>query len=413
VPVPSIVALRTRLSGVPATKMTLAAVIAYAAAEPLSHSGKPVLAPLTALLVAQVTLYKTLWTGLRRVVSVVSGVLLAVLFAFVVPLNALTLGAIVAAALVLGALLRLQDELLEVPISAMLVLAVGGVASLPAAESRVFETIIGAVVGVVVSALVAPPVFVRPAGTEVRELALQTAALLCRMADEVDHGYTAEQAVEWLHEARRLDHGISRVDAALLRADESARLNPRTLPRAPGRKAFGTVPPRRAKVTLRTGLDALERVEVAVRGVSRILGDWARDAGEEQAYDEEIRRRLASTLRAIAKAVDLYGDLVCTEVLGGEAKEPALARTLTAAWQEVSDLSEALRADRRLHEGAWELHGALVAQFGRLLRDIDVDNRVRMRESWEQVDSTAVRRQLRNLRRRRTDRPAPVDQRPG
>jgi hypothetical protein len=408
--VPTAAELRSRLSGGPTVKMSLAAIVAYGAAESLTRNPKPVLAPLTALLVAQVTLYATLWTGLRRVVSVVAGVLLATAFAVVVPLNALTLGAVVAAALVLGTLLRLQDELLEVPISAMLVLAVGAAASVSAAASRVLETIIGAVVGVLVSAVVAPPLYVRPAGSEVRELAHEIARLLHRMADDVQHGYTHEVAVGWLAEARRLDHGIVRVDAALTRAHESARLNPRTLPGAPRSRASVTVPPRRASFTLRSGLDALERVAVAVRGVARILADRAWDEGDGQGYDDDGRDQLAATLRAVADAVESYGDLVCTEVLGGQAMEPALKQALEVAWQQVARLSEVLRADGRMHEGAWELNGALVAQLGRLLRDIDVEHRVRMREDWQREDDLhpAAWRQLRALRRRRTDREAPV-----
>jgi hypothetical protein len=403
---PSVATLRARFVGVPALRMTVAAVVAYAAAEPMSTNEKPVLAPLTALLVAQVTLYSTLWTGLRRVVSVVLGVLLAVGFARVVPLTPFTLGAIVLAALVLGAILRLKDELLEVPISAMLVLAVGGVASRPAAQSRVGETIIGAVVGIVVSVVVAPPLYVRPAGLQVREVAQQTAALLRRMADEVEHEYTPERALSWLAEARQLDHGIVRVDAALIQADESARLNPRMLPVVPKTKDRGTVTSRRANVTLRSGLDALERVAVDLRGVSRVLADRAREERDELAFDDEVRHQLAATLRVIADAVDRYGELVCTEVLGGEAQEPALKEALVAAWRELSTLTEKLRADRGRHEHVWELDGALVAQLGRLLQEIDVEQHVRRRQDWMTQDLVRwpARQQLQSLRRRWTDR---------
>jgi hypothetical protein len=267
---------------------------------------------------------------------------------------------------------------------------------------------IGAVVGVLVSALVAPPLYVRPAGAEVHDMAQATADLLRRMAEDVEQGYGPERAQDWLAEARQLDHGIVRVDATLTRADESARLNPRTLPHAPRGRASVPVPRQRAKVTLRSGLDALERVAVSVRGVSRILADRAREEGPP--YPEEVRQRLARTLRAIADAVDAFGALVRTEVVGGEAMEPALTRALTDAWRELSELSQALRSEGSMDERGWELHGALVAQLGRLLRDIDVEHRVRMREEWQREDEGRrdERRQLRTLRRRRSDREAPL-----
>ena len=68
---------RVRLRGVRTLKSTVACVAAYVAAVPLSDNPRPVLAPLTALLVVQLTLYDTVRRGLLRVVSVVLGVLVA------------------------------------------------------------------------------------------------------------------------------------------------------------------------------------------------------------------------------------------------------------------------------------------------------------------------------------------------
>ncbi len=141
---------RVRLRGVRTIKSTTAAVAAYVIALPLSDNAIPIVAPLTALLVVQLTLYDTLRSGLRRVISVVLGVLVAVAVSALVPLTWWSLGLVVGASLVLARLLRLGAESLEVPISAMLVLAVAG--SETAATGRVLETVIGAVVGVAVNA---------------------------------------------------------------------------------------------------------------------------------------------------------------------------------------------------------------------------------------------------------------------
>jgi hypothetical protein len=56
---------------------------------------------------------------------VVSGVALAVLFVSFVGLTWWSLGALVAASIIVGQILRLGPHLVEVPISAMLVLGVG------------------------------------------------------------------------------------------------------------------------------------------------------------------------------------------------------------------------------------------------------------------------------------------------
>lgn len=56
---------------VQALRSTAAAVISYVVALRLSSEPNPLTAPLTALLVVQVTLYSTLTTSIRRVNSVV------------------------------------------------------------------------------------------------------------------------------------------------------------------------------------------------------------------------------------------------------------------------------------------------------------------------------------------------------
>jgi uncharacterized membrane protein YgaE (UPF0421/DUF939 family) len=114
---------RGRTPGVRTAKTTLAAVLAFQVADLLHTSAQPILAPLTALLVVQATLYSTLTSGLDRIASVVSGVLVAVGVARLTGLTWWSLGLVVAISLVVGRLLRLGANLLEVAISAMLVLA--------------------------------------------------------------------------------------------------------------------------------------------------------------------------------------------------------------------------------------------------------------------------------------------------
>src|SRR3954463_4286748 len=146
-----------RVPGLRTVKAALAAVLAYVAADLLNTSDAPILAPLTALLVVQLTVYETVAQGIQRILSVLAGVLIAVAIAAFVGLSWWTLGAVVAVSLVLGRFLWLGPHAIEVPISAMLVLAVGGAGAEGAAVGRVYETLVGAAVGVVVNFAVAPP----------------------------------------------------------------------------------------------------------------------------------------------------------------------------------------------------------------------------------------------------------------
>ena len=359
---------RVRLRGVRTFKSTLAAVTAYVVALPLSDNPRPVLAPLTALLVVQLTLYETVRRGLLRVVSVVLGVLFAAALSTVVPLTWWSLGLAVAVSLVIGRLFRLGDDIAEVPISAMLILAVGG--SDIAVEGRIVETVIGAVVGVVVGAAVAPPLYVRPASDAVQDVARAAAEVMRRIATEVRSEYSPDQADSWLAAARGLGQDILRADRVLATAETSLRYNPRAISRP------------HAATSLRSGLDAVERAVVSLRGVCRVLADLVKGHGEETVYGPDVRAALSDLLADVADAVQSYGSLVGSEVVGPGPEDERLRAALAAAWADRHRLAGLLRHQDRLARDEWQLHGQLTSQIDQLLRDVDSEARAELRRTW-------------------------------
>jgi uncharacterized membrane protein YgaE (UPF0421/DUF939 family) len=163
-----------------------------------------VIAPLTALLVTQVTVVQTITGSLQQVGSVVAGVLVAVLFSETFGLHWWSLGLAIFASLALGQVLRLGTHWLEVPISALLVLAVGGQPG-AVAWPRVVETLLGAAVGVAVNVVLAPPVYVQPAGEAIFELADDMARLLKDARDDLAKAWSGAEAYGRLQRARELD----------------------------------------------------------------------------------------------------------------------------------------------------------------------------------------------------------------
>ena len=359
---------RVRLRGVRTFKSTLAAVTAYVVALPLSDNPRPVLAPLTALLVVQLTLYETVRRGLLRVVSVVLGVLFAAALSTVVPLTWWSLGLAVAVSLVIGRLFRLGDDIAEVPISAMLILAVGG--SDIAVEGRIVETVIGAVVGVVVGAAVAPPLYVRPASDAVQDVARAAAEVMRRIATEVRSEYSPDQADSWLAAARGLGQDILRADRVLATAETSLRYNPRAISRP------------HAATSLRSGLDAVERAVVSLRGVCRVLADLVKGHGEETVYGPDVRAALSDLLADVADAVQSYGSLVGSEVVGPGPEDERLRAALAAAWADRHRLAGLLRHQDLLAGDEWQLLGQLTSQIDQLLRDVDCEARAELRRTW-------------------------------
>jgi uncharacterized membrane protein YccC len=335
-------------------KIVLACMLSFALAEALDTSDAPVLAPLTALLVVQVTMQETVTMGMERIVSVVAGVVLAVLIAGVVGLTWWSLGLVVGLGVVAGRLLRLGPHLPEVAISAMLVLAVGGARS--AAWGRIVETLVGAVVGVLVNLLLAPPVFVQPAGDAIAELAERLARFCRDLADAVERDWSRGTAQAFLNTARELGAAVARADRQLCRAEESAKLNPR------GRLA------RDAEPRLRTTLGALERVQVGLRNVARTLLDrtfFVPEEEQDRPYSPAARAALADVLRTVAVALDNV-----VEVTAQRSTSPDTVERIVAHLEALEDarhrLANALLVDPHTDPAAWAQNGALLDAVDRL-----------------------------------------------
>jgi hypothetical protein len=344
-------------------KTTLAAVVAFEVADLLHTSAQPILAPLTALLVVQLTLYSTLRSGFDRIGSVVAGVLVAVGVAKLTGLTWWSLGLVVALSLVVGRLLRLGENLLEVPISAMLVLAAAAtsVGHLPGstgleatATGRVIETLIGAAVGLLVNVLIAPPLYIRPADDAIGDLVARLSGFSRELAGALRGDWTRQQADRYLQEARRLGEQVARVDTHLSRTEESARLNPR------GRLA------REAQPRLRTALTGLEHCYVSMRNLCRAILDRTYFVPEDDldgAYHPDARHALADVLDAYADAMDVVDPIATAEPAADLKLAQARFAELLARRDRLAGL---LLVDPMVDAGAWQQHGALLAAVDRL-----------------------------------------------
>jgi uncharacterized membrane protein YccC len=360
-PVATTVARWGRIPGLRTAKAALAAVLAYVAADLLNTSDAPILAPLTALLVVQLTVYETVAQGIQRILSVLAGVLIAVAIAAFVGLSWWSLGAVVAVSLVLGQFLRLGPHTIEVAISAMLVLAVGGAGAEGAAVGRVYETLLGAVVGVVVNFAIAPPVHVRPAGVAISDVADRLAEFLHGLGAEMRGGWSRDAAERWLTEARSLGPFLSRADQSLARAEQSALLNPR------GDEV------REAQPRLRTALTALELCYILMRTLCREIFDRTfflpSDLAAE-AYGPDARAALADVLDCAAEAMSGVAEVAA----GDQPVEPARVRVLehlVELHHRRDRLGQLLLIDPKADAAAWQQHGALLAAVDRLRVELE------------------------------------------
>ena len=369
------------------SRLTATATFAYLLALVIpAGTSRPVLAPLTALLVLQASLYQTIRSALRKVLSVTLGVLVAVGVAEFIGFSWWQLALVIAAALSIGRALRLGDDLLEVPISAMLIFS--SVGPHAAATGRVVDTLVGAAAGLAGGLIFAGRPRVQPARSAVGRLAGQVAGLLDRMAsdlaDDEQDGTALEgtaltstgndltgEAAQWLTQARALRDEIERVDDTLREAADSTRLNPRALV-----TPAGTAQATETTVALRGGVEALEHAALTLRGLARSVLDSAGIATRESPVRDRCTRvRLASVLAKLGEAIRTYGRLVQLTPAGDEWLESELAAELEEAHGLQDELADLLKP--RIGDGGepseWPLRGEILTHVDRLRTGLSVE----------------------------------------
>lgn len=350
----TVVRHRAQPPAVTIVRLTLTALFAYVLALELTSTPRPVLAPLTALLVVQVSLYQTLTSALTKVASVIIGVLLAILLSDTLGFTWWTLTVIIAMALIIGYVLRLGANILEVPVSAMLILATSSTAG-----QRILDTIIGAAAGLIAGFVLVSPQ-VESAEDALEDHSNRMAGLLDQMAAGLCDGSVRNAANNWLQEARGLANEIGAVDEALRKAEESIRLNPR--------KAVMPL----STVSLREGVETIEHEAIALRVFARSLTDISRlDDQNSPIDDPEVRNRLAAVLAELSPALRTYGGFAVKHEEGEhEHLESELDRHLQAAEERQNELSEMLNSDPRANPAGWPLRGEMIAHLDRLRTEL-------------------------------------------
>ena len=147
--------------------------------------------------------------------------------------------------------------------------------------------------GIAVSVLIAPPLYLQPAGAALGDLAGRMADFSRDFAGGLRGGWTRAASQHWLNQAREVADEVARAERTVSRAEESARFNPR------GQRT------RDARPRLRTALTGLERCYVTLRTLARAVLDRTYYVPEhEQAYTADQRTAIADVLDCAAEAIE-------------------------------------------------------------------------------------------------------------
>lgn len=344
-------------------KTTFAAALAWELAGRVLGSTIPALAALAALLTVQVTVYRTLAQGLQQVIGVIAGVAGAVVLTQLLGVSAWTIAILIFGALALGRLLRLGMQSNQVAISALLVVSLGT----GYGATRVWDTIFGAAVGMVISAVFVSPAPVITAREALADLGDDLGDLLTDVGTGLADGRVREHASGWLDRARLIDDQVHAARDRLNHGAESLRYN---LLRA--RRDPDVLP------ALTEGYRALAHLAVQARSISRTIADAVGPdaiAVDGLAGVPTYGRMLTAAGQAVTAFAHLIGRGVDLAAFGTPAEHDQRLRQALADAHAAARDAQRATADRFKPGGAqWRLTGSLLAIADRLLREVDPDD---------------------------------------
>ncbi|MEU5280979.1 FUSC family protein [Streptomyces asoensis] len=323
-----------------------AALLAWVVARNLLGDPMALMAPWVALVLVQATVFGSLRQAGQQCTAICAGTLCASGAQAVTgdPLGALALS--VPPLMLLANWPRFGDQGIYAATTAVFTLASGTVSS-SAVGHRLGQTVLGAVIGVAVNALVLPPVHLRDVRENLTALAREAGALLHSVAAGLRDGeWDATTAAEWSHAAARLERRRDGLRSARDWSRESLRLTAgplRGLRRGPL-----DAPPE-------TEDDRWSRVSAHVTALTRTLAvaaDGDRTAGPPQ----------ADALRACARLLDLIGD-ACQDTAADRPQGPDARREA-----EMEELRGVLYDSLRTHAGDGSPHTAVL---GTLLLQVE------------------------------------------
>ncbi|GAA3615015.1 hypothetical protein GCM10022419_120300 [Nonomuraea rosea] len=210
-------------------KATVAAVLAWFAADRLLADETVWIAPATAVIMVHATVYRTLTNGLRRVIAVAAGVFLAGGIGHLIGLNALSLLLVVPPALIASRWHRMGRHGSDVATTAVLLLSFGAASQDRYLAGYVLATAAGALTGAGVNVLLWPPLYQRRPYRAVRHLGREAVTLLQDIATGLRHDCDLSKLPEWQRRATELDRHLAQARRAIADGVESRRYNLRRL----------------------------------------------------------------------------------------------------------------------------------------------------------------------------------------
>lgn len=332
-------------------KSTVAGTVAWEAAA-LIHSPRPVLASLGAILVVQVTVRASLSRSIQLTVAVTVGLAGSLLLGHLVGVSWWSVGITILGGLIVGELLRLGPFSNQAALSALFALSLGSTYG----YERMIDTAIGAGIGVLINALIAPPTYVQEASQTLRRIGDELGALLADISAGLSTPPDRGVVQRWLTRAREISDMVQGADATVSQGEESLRFNHRARAEYERLQRIGE-----ARL-------AFEHAVTQIRGIVRSMLDM--DAQLRDPGLAPVRAALADMMRELHVQVNTFGRLQQRPELSDERDKSVRAHD--AAVTARDRVADSLRALPASYDGTSRLLASILVDGERLMRELDV-----------------------------------------
>ncbi|MGW7049238.1 FUSC family protein [Streptomyces avermitilis] len=347
-------------------KSTLAAGISWVIAHDLMQATSPAFAPFSAVLIMQVTVYRSVTQALRYVGAVSVGVALQAALGLLAGPDLLTFVLMTLFALAIGRWRPLGSQGSQVATAAFFAFSTYVSASssdqaLTQLGQIILLVFIGCGVGVLVNLLVLPPLRYRSAEYGIHTLAQSLCDLLSDIypALRQEEGLEKEHTAHWRQRAASLGSMVTQAQTSMNTARESIYYNPRRL----FRRKHGH------HVTFdgyQAVVDALERVSYQVASMTRSL-DQEQNEDEDERSGHEHRHFFhgyGDFLASLAHITGLFGE-VDEDHLQAQAQQ--LCKSAGEAQEVHKRLTQCAQdSSLRLSDPSYP-YGILLAEAARLM----------------------------------------------
>ena len=309
-------------------KTVVAAVIAWWITADLLHLPQSFLAPWSALLVVHATVYRTFSQGVVQVGGAVLGVILAWGVGNLMGLDLWSIGVMLVIGMVIGYLPWFEGQTTAVAATGLIVLTTGFADDDPMLLTRLLDTAIGIGVGLIVNAVVWPPLRRRTAVVALDALDDDIGQLLVDMAEGLKKGVSEESIEAWVDRTRALDDEVEHAWALVRQASESARMNPR-------RAANELKDPKQ-------WIDLLRRTDQAVSEIRSMARTHSHALADNQEWQPDFREALVTVMHA-----------------GGTALMEADRKKIDDCWTSLEDLVDMVSTHDPV-SSLWPVYGGIL-----------------------------------------------------